>query len=229
MLALFGAKRVQRARRRSFQTYRRLGMNRRQQGTVDFRKIAIGQFDRRRERQRVHVAVENGRIPPLRLRDSVRTDPEFNRQWLRLAGAVATLIAIADAVDFELECPWTATLDRNFDIQQAEEGIGLNAFLIEIDKGYPAVLAVTPARIRRHLCVAAARRPRRHRTEQAHLRERPAFNHLRGPPALTTRSPLPCDPVFSRRAYDPERRAHCRPERLRCPARASRRHPAVSA
>src|SRR5882757_9123409 len=229
MLALIGAKRAQKAGRRSRQTYRRFGMDRRQQSTVDFRKIAIGQFDPRRECQSIHVAVENGRISPFCLRDCTRADPKLDRQWLRLAGAMAALIAIADAIDFELESPWTATLDRDFDIKQAEDGIGLDAFLIEIDEGYPAVLAVTPARIRRHLRVAAARRPRRHRTEQAHLRKRPALNHLRGPLALTNCSLLPRDPVSSRRACGPGRRAHCRPERLRCPAHASRRHPAVSA
>src|SRR5438046_1504974 len=111
MLALIGARRAQKAGRRSFQTYRRLGMDRRQQGTVDFRKILFGQIDRRRERQRIHVAVENGRIPPLGLCDCTCADPELDRQRLRLAGAVATLIAIADAIDFELESPWTATLD----------------------------------------------------------------------------------------------------------------------
>src|SRR5258708_35834484 len=97
MLALIGAKPTQKAGRRSLQTYRRFGMDRRQQSTVDFRKIAIGQFDRRRECQCIHVAAENGRTSPFCLRDCTRADPKLYRQWLRRAVATATLRAMAAA------------------------------------------------------------------------------------------------------------------------------------
>src|SRR5258708_20531922 len=114
-----------------------------------------------------------------------------------------------NVVDLELEGAGAAALDGDFDVGQAEGRIGVQAFLIEIDKGYPAVFAFATTGVRRHLRVTAARRSRRHRTEQAHLRKRPALNHAPGSPALKRNSaPLP-GPASSRRAYGQETRRHC--------------------
>ena len=65
------------------------------------------------------------------------------------------LIAVADTIDLEL-VRGTTTLDRYFDIQQAKGGIGLQSFLVEIDKRNPAVFALAATCIRRHLRIAAA-------------------------------------------------------------------------
>ena len=91
------------------------------------------------------MAVEDRRIAPFRLRDRARTGTELDCQRLRLARAMPALIAIPDTVDFKLEALGGAPLNRDFDVQQAKDRIGLHALLIEVDKGYPAVFAFAPA------------------------------------------------------------------------------------
>jgi len=55
---------------------------------------------------------------------TVREPIQTRRQRLRLAGAMAALIAIADAIDFELESPDRDAGSR-FRYQAAEDGIAL--------------------------------------------------------------------------------------------------------
>ena len=127
------------------EAYRHLATHRWKQSVVDLLEIRIAEFDGRRKAKWIHVAVENGWVRPFRFGDSAPTGTKLDRQRLRLTRSVPALIAVANAVDLELERLGTATLDCNFDIKKAESGVSFPTLLIEIDKGYPAIFAFASA------------------------------------------------------------------------------------
>src|SRR4029077_19944461 len=127
----------------------------------------------------------------------------------------------------------TEALDCDFDIEQPEGGIPLHAVLIEVDEGYPAILAFASRKVGGHLGVAATRRPRRDRTQQAHLRLGTALNQEPGLPACAAMLRLALQlrgmPASRCRIRGRERRRHCRPAPRCCRARLSQTVPVAVA
>jgi len=109
-------------------------------------------------------------IPPCRYGHCLGPGSELDRQGLRPARTMPALITVPDTVDLELELMRSTALDRDLDIEQAKGGITFHAVLVEVDERYPAILALAPDRLRRHLGIAAPRSPRRQGTQGTHLR-----------------------------------------------------------